>query len=65
MQGIQPSALSDEEFERMVYMSLGNAGALPPEVVKELAYRNAHNGRDRERAASLNNPKQLPLPLDQ
>jgi hypothetical protein len=65
MQGIQYSSLSDEEFERMVYMTLGNAGALPPEVAKELAYRTANNGRDQEHNAAANNPNQLNLPLDQ
>ena len=64
MQGIQPSALSDDEFERMVYMAMGNAGALPPEVAKELAYRISNNGRDREHTASANNPNQLSLPFD-
>lgn len=64
MQGIQPSALSDEEFERMVYMSLGKAGELPPEVAKELSYRVQNDGRDRERIAALNNPNQLSLPFD-
>ena len=64
MQSIQPSALSDEEFERMVYMSLGKAGELPPEVAKELSYRISNNGRDREHTASANNPNQLSLPFD-
>lgn len=60
MSGIQPQSLSDEEFERLVYMSLGQAGALPQEIVKELAARTttpvAHE-------AGPNNPNQLPLPF--
>lgn len=64
MQGIQHSCLTDEEFERHVYMALGNAGALPPEVIKELAVR-LNKDREKERVAATNNPNQLTLPLDQ
>lgn len=64
MSGIQHSTLSDDEFERAVYMAMGAAGALPPEVAKELARRNAQDGRDKERSHDAHNPKQLPLPFD-
>ena len=64
MSGIQHSSLSDEEFERLVYLSLGNAGALPPEVAKELANRQAQGGRDKERSRAAHEPKQLTLPFD-
>lgn len=62
MSGIQYSSLSDDEFERQVYMAMGNAGALPPEIAKELAYRQTHN-REAERSADSLNKNQLPLPL--
>ena len=64
MSGIQHSSLSDEEFERQVYMALGNAGALPQEIAKELAYRQTHN-REKERSAASLNPKQIPLPFSE
>lgn len=63
MQGIQPSALSDDEFERAVYTALGSAGALPDEIAKELAQRNQLGGRDWEKMHNRSNPKQLPLPF--
>lgn len=65
MHGIQHSALSDDEFERLVYVAMGAAGALPAEVAKELALRNAQGGRDKEKSRAAHNPKQLNLPLDQ
>lgn len=65
MSGIQYSSLSDDEFERAVYMALGAAGSLPAEVTKELAQRNAQNGRDWERVKDQSNPKQLPLPFNE
>ena len=37
MSGIQHSSLSDDEFERAVYMAMNAAGTLPAEVAKELA----------------------------
>jgi len=61
MSGIQHSSLSDEEFERVVYMAMGAAGSLPSEIVKELAQRNAQDGRDWEKVKDQSNPKQLPL----
>lgn len=64
MQGIQPSTLTDDEFERAVYMALGTAGALPDEVAKELAKREQLGGRDLERFNNKFNPKQLPLPFN-
>ena len=64
MSRIQYSALTDDEFERAVYMAMGVAGALPNEVAKELAYRTLNGGRDKEREANKNNPDQLSLPLD-
>lgn len=63
MSGIQHSTLSDEEFERAVYMALGAAGTLPTEVAKELAQRNQLGGRDWEKMHNRSNPKQLPLPF--
>ena len=65
MSGIQHSALSDEEFERAVYMAMGAAGSLPSEVVKELAQRNAQGGRDWEKVKDQSNPNQLPLPFNE
>ena len=65
MSGIQYSSLSDDEFERAVYMALGAAGTLPTEVAKELAQRNAQGGRDWERVKDQSNPKQLPLPFNE
>lgn len=65
MSGIQHSSLSDEEFERAVYMALGSAGALPAEVAKELALRNAQGGRDWEKVKDQSNTKQLPLPFNE
>jgi FixJ family two-component response regulator len=62
MSGIQYSSLSDDEFERQVYMTMV-MGALPHEIAKELAVRIANNKRDREQTESLNNPKQQPLPF--
>ena len=64
MSGIQHSALSDEEFERLVYASMNAAGTLPTEVAKELAHRNTQGGRDLERFNNQFNPKQQTLPLD-
>lgn len=64
MSGIQHSALSDEEFERAVYMAMSAAGSLPPEVAKELALRNAQGGRDKERSRDAHDPKQQPLPFN-
>ena len=65
MQSIQSSALTDDEFERAVYMALGVAGALPDEVAKELAKREQLGGRDLERFNNQFNPKQLPLPFNE
>ena len=65
MSSIQYQSLSDDEFERAVYMAMGNAGALPPEVAQELAVRNANNGRDWEKVKAQSNPKQLPLPFNE
>lgn len=67
MSGIQYSSLSDEEFERAVYMAMGAAGSLPSEVTKELAQRNAlpGRGRDWEKIKDQSNPKQLPLPFNE
>ena len=65
MSGIQHSSLSDEEFERAVYMALGAAGSLPAEVAKELAQRNAQGGRDWEKVKDQSNTKQLPLPFNE
>jgi hypothetical protein len=64
MSGIQHSTLSDEEFERAVYMALGSAGSLPTEVAKELAQRQQKNGRDLEHFNNQFNPHQQPLPID-
>lgn len=61
MSGIQYQSLSDSEFERAVYMAIGAAGSLPTEIAKELAYRNANNGRDEEHKNNALNPKQLSL----
>jgi hypothetical protein len=63
MSGIQYSSLSDDEFERQVYMTMV-MGALPTEVVQELVKRQTTN-REKERAESLNNPKQIPLPFSE
>ena len=65
MSGIQYSSLSDEEFERAVYMAMNSAGSLPSEVAKELAQRNAQGGRDWERVKDQSNPKQQPLPFNE
>lgn len=64
MSGIQHSTLSDEEFERAVYMALGSAGSLPTEVAKELAQRQRQDGRDWEKVQNQSNPHQQPLPID-
>lgn len=63
MQGIQHSSLTDDEFERAVYMALGSAGALPDEIAKELAQRTDKSKRVLERFDNQFNPKQLPLPF--
>lgn len=65
MSGIQYQSLSDDEFERAVYMAMGAAGSLPAEVAKELAQRNAQGGRDWERVKDQSNSKQLPLPFNE
>ena len=65
MSGIQYQSLSDEEFERAVYMAMGAAGSLPSEVAKELALRNAQGGRDWEKVKDQSNPNQLPLPFNE
>lgn len=65
MQGIQPSTLSDEEFERHVWLSVNAAGALPKEIADELQHRVTHGGRDKERSYDAHNPKQLTLPFPQ
>lgn len=65
MSGIQYSSLSDEEFERAVYMALGAAGTLPTEVAKELAQRNTQGLRDWDHLHNQINPKQLPLPFNE
>lgn len=65
MSGIQYSSLSDEEFERAVYIAMGTAGALPDEVAKELAKRELIGGRDLERFNNQFDPKQLPLPFNE
>lgn len=65
MSGIQYQSLSDDEFERAVYMAMGNAGALPPEVAKELALRQAQGGRDKEHERARTNPNQKPLPFNE
>lgn len=62
MHGIQPSALSDAEFERLVFLSLNKAGDLPPEVARELAAR-AIERKDIQTLRNATNPKQIPLPL--
>ena len=64
MSGIQHSSLSDEEFERAVYMALNSAGSLPSEIAKELAQRNARDGRDWEKIQNQSNPAQQPLPFN-
>lgn len=64
MSGIQYSSLSDDEFERAVYMAMSAAGSLPPEVAKELAQRNQLGGRDWEKMQNQSNPKQQPLPFN-
>ena len=64
MSGIQHSSLSDDEFERAVYMAMNAAGTLPAEVAKELAQRNQLGGRDWEKMHNRSNPHQQPLPLD-
>ena len=65
MSGIQHSTLSDEEFERAVYMALGSAGSLPTEVAKELEQRIVKQGRDWEKFQNTLNHKQLPLPFNE
>lgn len=62
MSGIWYSNLSDDEFERMVYMAIGSAGALPAEIAKELALRNTQAPRNRKRPDE--NPRQLTPPID-
>lgn len=64
MSGIQHSTLTDDEFERAVYMALGAAGSLPAEVAQELAQRQRQNGRDLERFHNQFNPQQQPLPFN-
>lgn len=64
MSGIQYQSLSDDEFERAVYMALGAAGSLPTEVAKELAQRNQLGGRDWEKMQNQSNHKQQPLPFN-
>ena len=64
MSGIQYSSLSDDEFERAVYMAMGAAGSLPSEVAKELAQRNQLGGRDWEKMQNQSNHKQQPLPFN-
>jgi len=64
MSGIQHSTLSDEEFERAVYMALGAAGTLPTEVATELAQRQRQDGRDWEKVQNQSNPNQQPLPFN-
>ena len=64
MSGIQHSTLSDEEFERLVYMAMGSAGALPAEVANELAQRNRQDGRDWEHLKNTLDTKQQTLPFD-
>jgi len=64
MSGIQHSSLSDDEFERAVYMAMNAAGTLPAEVAKELARRNAADSTHWERIKAQSNPKQLPLPFN-
>lgn len=64
MSGIQYQSLSDDEFERAVYMALGSAGSLPAEVAKELAQRNQLGGRDWEKMQNQSNHKQQPLPFN-
>lgn len=63
MQGIQYSNLTDDEFERAVYMALGSAGALPDEIAKELAQRTDKNKRALDNFNNQFNPTQLPLPF--
>jgi hypothetical protein len=63
MSGIQHSSLSDDEFERQVYMTMV-MGALPPEVAQELAKRQTTD-REKERSAASLNPKQQPLPFSE
>jgi hypothetical protein len=63
MQGIQPSALTDEEFLLHVTNAIDRAGSLPEEVVKELLYRAEKGGRDEEKRLATTNPKQLTLPF--
>lgn len=65
MSGIQHSALSDDEFERLVYASMNAAGTLPTEVARELAQRQRQDGRDWEKVQNQSNPNQQPLPLNQ
>lgn len=64
MSGIQYQSLSDEEFERAVYMAM-SAGSLPPEIATELAQRNQLGGRDWEKTKDQSNPQQLPLPFNE
>lgn len=64
MSGIQYSSLSDDEFERQIYASIGAAGALPDEIVKELLYRHQNGGRDKEKSYASLNKQQQELPLN-
>lgn len=63
MSGIQYQSLSDDEFERAVYMAIGVAGTLPAEVAKELAQRKINGERDKERSRDAHNPLQQSLPF--
>lgn len=65
MSGIQHSTLSDDEFERAVYMAMNSAGSLPVEVAKELELRIVKQGRDWEKFQNTLNHKQLPLPFNE
>lgn len=61
MSGVQPQALSDDEFADLMYKAIGLAGALPVDLQKEMLYRLENGGRDREKQANADNPKQLNL----
>lgn len=61
MSAIRPQALTDTEFVDLLYKSFGNSTTLPPELQAELAYRIANGGRDDEKQASADNPRQLSL----
>lgn len=65
MRGIQPSALTDDEFNNLISALIGNTGALPEEALKELLHRTEHGGRDEEKRAAANNPAQLNLPFNE